>query len=120
MCDIVFIVYSKRVTAFILRLYSKHTPLFLKGLLRFASSVCNAYVNHLEHDLTYYSSVTLPVTLRCLEEKSLISPLVTRFVAPVGAVINMDGTALYEAVATVFIAQYNHIPLNVGQLFTVG
>ena len=60
------------------------------------------------------------MTLRCLEENARVSPLVTRFVAPVGAVINMDGTALYEAVATVFIAQYNDIPLNLGQLITVG
>ena len=44
---------------------------------------------------------------------------VTRFVLPVGATINMDGTALYEAVAPIFIAQMNGIDLSFGQIITV-
>ena len=43
---------------------------------------------------------------------------ISRFVLPLGATVNMDGTALYEAVAAVFIAQANGITLNVGQLIT--
>ena len=44
---------------------------------------------------------------------------VAKFVAPIGATINMDGTALYEAVAAIFIAQVNGIGLDVGQVITV-
>lgn len=65
------------------------------------------------------SAGTLPVTFRCLEENLGIDKRVTRFVLPVGATINMDGTALYEAVAAIFIAQMNGIDLDWGQIVTV-
>lgn len=65
------------------------------------------------------SAGTLPVTFRCLEENLGIDKRVTRFVLPVGATINMDGTALYEAVAAIFIAQMNDISLDTGQIITV-
>lgn len=44
---------------------------------------------------------------------------IARFVLPVGATINMDGTALYEAVAAIFIAQVNEYELDFGQLVTI-
>uniref|UniRef100_A0A8C2GGZ0 Amino acid transporter n=1 Tax=Cyprinus carpio TaxID=7962 RepID=A0A8C2GGZ0_CYPCA len=68
---------------------------------------------------TASSAGTLPVTFRCLEENLGIDKRVTRFVLPVGATINMDGTALYEAVAAIFIAQMNGIALDPGQIITV-
>ncbi|KAG8434150.1 hypothetical protein GDO86_012501 [Hymenochirus boettgeri] len=68
---------------------------------------------------TASSAGTLPVTFRCLEENLKIDKRVTRFVLPIGATINMDGTALYEAVAAIFIAQMNGISLDGGQIATV-
>ncbi|XP_053118497.1 excitatory amino acid transporter 2-like isoform X3 [Hemicordylus capensis] len=68
---------------------------------------------------TASSAGTLPVTFRCLEENLKIDKRVTRFVLPIGATINMDGTALYEAVAAIFIAQMNSIHLDGGQIATV-
>lgn len=68
---------------------------------------------------TASSSATLPVTMECLEHRNHIDIRVAKFVAPIGATINMDGTALYEAVAAIFIAQVNGIGLSVGEVITV-
>ena len=58
------------------------------------------------------SSATLPVTIQNLEDNFKADSRVTRFMLPVGATINMDGTALYEAVAAVFIAQVQGLALS--------
>ncbi len=59
--------------------------------------------------LTAFSSAssngTLPLTLACVEERAKINNRTSSFVLPLGATVNMDGTALYEAVAVLFIAQ---------------
>ena len=61
------------------------------------------------------SSATLPVTMECAEENLGISNEVTSFVLPLGATINMDGTALYQAVAAFFIAQICGLDLTFNQ-----
>ncbi|XP_035379047.1 excitatory amino acid transporter 5 [Electrophorus electricus] len=68
---------------------------------------------------TSSSSATLPITMKCLLENCGVDKQIARFVLPVGATINMDGTALYEAVATIFIAQVNEYELDFGQLVTI-
>ena len=66
-----------------------------------------------------FSSATMPITLSNLEENAGIDRRVVYFVVPVGATINMDGTALYEAVASIFIAQSSGYSLNAGQYVIV-
>lgn len=55
---------------------------------------------------TSSSSMTLPVTLKTVEERGKVSNKVTSFTLPLGATINMDGTALYECIGVIFLAQY--------------
>ena len=61
------------------------------------------------------SSATLPVTIECAEQKAGIPSRVSGFVLPLGATINMDGTALYEAVAAMFIAQIYGVDMSFAQ-----
>jgi len=61
----------------------------------------------------------MPVTLHCLEKNNHLDTRVSTFVIPVGATINMDGTALYEAVAALFIAQVNNATMTFGQIITI-
>ncbi|TRY77407.1 hypothetical protein TCAL_07613 [Tigriopus californicus] len=68
---------------------------------------------------TASSSATLPVTINLLEEKNGVDPRICRFVLPIGATINMDGTALYEAVAAIFIAQVRNMQLSLGQVIAI-
>ena len=68
---------------------------------------------------TSSSSATLPVTIAAAEGKLGISKEVSSFVLPLGATVNMDGTALYQAVAVMFIAQIYGIPLDLGAQLTV-
>lgn len=68
---------------------------------------------------TASSNGTLPLTMRCVEDRAKISPKVSAFVLPLGATINMDGTALYEAVAVLFIAQVYGVDLSLGQQVVV-
>ncbi len=68
---------------------------------------------------TSSSSATLPLTLECAEKNAGISNKISSFVLPLGATVNMDGTALYECVAAMFIAQVYGIELNFAAQFTV-
>ncbi len=68
---------------------------------------------------TSSSSATLPITMECVEKNAGVSNQTTSFVLPLGATINMDGTALYECVAAMFIAQAYGLDLSVAQQFSV-
>jgi len=68
---------------------------------------------------TASSNGTLPLTLTCVEERAGISNRISSFVLPLGATINMDGTALYEAVAVLFIAQVSGNELALSQQVVV-
>jgi len=68
---------------------------------------------------TASSSATLPVTVNSLEEGNKVDSRISRFVLPIGATINMDGTALYEAVAAIFIAQMTGMNPSIGQIIII-
>lgn len=68
---------------------------------------------------TSSSNATLPVNIQCAEENLGVPKDVASFVLPLGATINMDGTALYQGVAAVFIAQVYGIPLTVLDQVTI-
>ena len=68
---------------------------------------------------TSSSSATLPLTMDCVEKNAGVSNKITSFVLPLGATVNMDGTALYECIAAMFIAQAYGIGLDFSQQFIV-
>lgn len=98
------------VLPLILYLFTKKSPLwFWRGA---RESLVTAFA-------TSSSSATLPVTLRCTTQHLHVKPEIAGFVIPLGATINMDGTALYEAAAALFIANLAGIELNMAQQLIV-
>lgn len=96
-------------------------PLFLKLFTRmsvgeFFSGIAPAQLVAFS---TSSSGATLPVTMECAEKNLGVSEEVSSFVLPLGATINMDGTALYQAVAAVFIAQTLGLGLDIGAQLTI-
>jgi len=68
---------------------------------------------------TSSSSATLPVSMEVAEEKAKVKKKVAGFVLPLGATINMDGTALYEAIAAMFVASFYGIDLSIGEQIVI-
>jgi proton glutamate symport protein len=68
---------------------------------------------------TASSSATLPITMECVEKNAGVSNRTSSFVLPLGATVNMDGTALYECVAAMFIAQAYGLELSFATQFLV-
>ncbi|NQX91355.1 MAG: dicarboxylate/amino acid:cation symporter [Flavobacteriales bacterium] len=64
---------------------------------------------------TSSSVATLPVTMKCVDEKLEVPEKTWSFVLPIGATVNMDGTSLYQAVAVVAMAQFHMVDLTLGQ-----
>ncbi|XP_067900359.1 neutral amino acid transporter A isoform X1 [Heterodontus francisci] len=68
---------------------------------------------------TCSSSATLPSMIKCVEENNGIDKRISRFVLPIGATVNMDGAAIFQSVAAIFIANLNDVTLDAGQIFTI-
>jgi len=99
------LVHATIILPAILRLFGKKKP--LRYFLNMGQSLATAFT-------TASSSASLPVTMECVKEKNKVDSRAASFVLPLGATINMDGTALYEAVAALFIAQIYGIDLSIG------
>lgn len=94
----------------LLRLLGKVSP---RGMLRTMSPAMLTAFS------TASSSATLPITMDCLEKGAGVSNRISSFVLPLGATVNMNGTALYECVAAMFIAQAYGLQLDVLTQFSV-
>jgi Na+/H+-dicarboxylate symporter len=68
---------------------------------------------------TSSSNATLPLTIECVEKKAGVSNRISSFVLPLGATVNMDGTALYECAGVIFISQVLGLELTIAQQFVV-
>ena len=87
-----------------------------RPVLPFAGNMASALTTSFS---TASSSATLPITMECTTERAGISKRTSSFVLPLGATINMDGTALYESVAAIFIAQMYGIDLGAGEMIVI-
>jgi Na+/H+-dicarboxylate symporter len=68
---------------------------------------------------TNSSAATMPVSIQTAEEKLNIQPSIARFIIPIGATVNMDASALYQGLATIFIAQMYGIDLPIATLVVI-
>ncbi len=68
---------------------------------------------------TSSSAAVMPMSIKTAEEKLDVRPSISQFVIPLGATINMNGTALYQGVATIFLAQVFGIDLNLGEMLLI-
>ncbi len=98
-------IHSVIILPLILKMFTGKSP--LTYFVNMGQALATAFT-------TASSSATLPVTIDSVEEKNKVNPKAASFVLPLGATINMDGTALYEAVAAMFIAQIYGVHLSIG------
>nr|MBN2277758.1 dicarboxylate/amino acid:cation symporter [candidate division Zixibacteria bacterium] len=98
------LIHGMIVLPLILKAFGKKNP--FQYFLNMGQSLATAFT-------TASSSASLPITMECVTEKNKVSSKSASFVLPLGATINMDGTALYEAVAAIFIAQAINFPLSI-------
>jgi proton glutamate symport protein len=100
------IIHATITLPILVSVFARYSP------LRFFSHMFSAVATAFS---TASSAATLPISMECLERNAGVSKKVTSFVMPIGATINMDGTALYEAVAAMFIAQAYAVELTLIQ-----
>lgn len=93
--------------ALVLTFYSK------RNVLDFAKAIREPFVIAFS---TSSSSATMPITLKAAEENLKINPTVSRMVVPVGATVNLDGTAAYQSIVIIFLAQLAGIQLDLSQI----
>jgi Na+/H+-dicarboxylate symporter len=84
--------------------------------LKFVSQVKEALIISIS---TASSSTTLPVSIQCLEDNAGVSKETTGFVTPLGATLNMDGSALYQSLIVIFLAKISGLDLSITQQLTV-
>ncbi|CAG2114375.1 unnamed protein product [Medioppia subpectinata] len=65
------------------------------------------------------SAMTLPVTIQCMEGKNKLSKIVSQFVLPLGMTLNMNGSALYYPMTTLFVAQMHGFPITFQMMITL-
>ncbi|KAB3530055.1 dicarboxylate/amino acid:cation symporter [Alkaliphilus serpentinus] len=104
------ILHSLIVYSSIVKIFAKMNPLkFFKGISPAATVAFS----------TASSAGTLPVTIKSTKENLGVSNSIASFVLPLGATINMDGTALYQGVCALFVAQIYGLDLSLGQQLTI-
>lgn len=104
------LIHGVLILPFILYLFTKISP--LKLWLGAREALVTAFA-------TSSSAATLPISLRCATQQLKVKPEIAGFVLPLGATVNMDGTALYEAAAALFVANLVGIELSVVQQLIV-
>lgn len=87
-----------------------------QNILRYAKNLFAALVMAFA---TSSSVASLPVTLKCVEEKNKVPKIISRFMLTVGTSINVDGTTMYTLIAALFIAQLNKIEMSLIDYFVV-
>ncbi|MCB1275425.1 dicarboxylate/amino acid:cation symporter [Prosthecobacter sp.] len=101
-----------------------HTLLVMPIVLKFSGVSPMKHFRNMSEALlmsfsTASSTATIPVTMRCIQDQAKVSERVSSFVIPLGATVNMNGTALYECVVVVFAAQVMGLDLSLAQQFIV-
>jgi Na+/H+-dicarboxylate symporter len=98
--------------------YPTIIALFVKKMTwrKFMSGMRDAQITAFS---TSSSVATLPVTMKCVEEKLGVSERSSSFVLPIGATVNMDGTSLYQAIAVVALAQFHMVDLSIAQQMVI-
>jgi Na+/H+-dicarboxylate symporter len=109
-CYLAYLIHVAAIYSSILKVLAKTNP------LRFFKAISEAMVMAF---VTRSSNATLPVTMRVAEEKVGLPRSIISFTLPLGATVNMDGTAIYQGIAALFIAAIYNVPLGFGSYLMI-